>query len=505
MEPTLSEQAELRIQKVAELRALGIDPYPSTPFPVSHTIASIQDGYQKNPQDRPQVLLAGRLMSRRIMGTLSFGELQDHSGRLQLALVRDTLCPGEDKFSYNQFFKKLLDLGDIIGIKGYPFTTKSGALAIKVEALTLLSKAIQPLPIVKAVAKEKKTFYSFTDPEQRYRQRYLDLLLNPKVSKIFTQRTNLIKTIRHYFDQQGYLEVETPILQPLYGGASARPFKTHHHALNTPLYLRISNELYLKRLMIGGYPGVYEFAKDFRNEGMSRFHNPEFTQVEVYVAFQGYRWMMQQVEILLQKIAFALHQTTKIKVGQQMVDFAQPFARFTLLEAIQHFTGHDLSSASLEKVRWAAEEVGLKVDKTMGKGKILDTIFGAKCEPKLIEPTFITDHPVELSPLAKRHRSQPDLVERFELICNGKELCNGFSELNDPQEQRKRFEAQQQLAKAGDQEAMVLDEPFLKALSYGMPPTVGLGIGIDRLTMLMTNASSIQEVLFFPQMRPKKS
>lgn len=506
MQKSLSEQELVRIQKKEMLEALGIDPYPAASFAVNTSAKDILAHYPTDPARYQQVILAGRLMSRRIMGSASFVELQDASGRIQLYVHRDTLCPDTDKTFYNKIFKKLIDIGDIIGVHGHVFKTKMGTISVHIEQLTLLTKALKPLPVVKEVVEQDltKTYDAFTDPEQRYRQRYVDLIVNPHVRAMFMKRTQLIRTIRQYLDQQGYLEVETPILQPLYGGAAARPFKTHHNTLDMPLYLRIANELYLKRLIVGGYEGVYEFAKDFRNEGMSRFHNPEFTMLEVYVAYKDYLWMMDQMEILFEKIALELHGTTKIQVGPHTIDFKRPWQRFTLFDAIQHFTGTDVSHMDEDALRVTASKLGINLDAAAGQGKIIDEIFSACCEPKLIQPTFITDYPIAMSPLAKRHRNNPDLVERFEVICNGKEICNAFSELNDPLDQRKRFEEQLILGNRGDEEAMTLDEDFLRALHYGMPPTVGVGIGIDRLAMIMTNATSIQEVIFFPQMRPKR-
>ncbi len=503
--PHLSEQELLRRNKKQELEKLGINPYPAPTFETNTSTQDILAHYPQNPERYQQVALAGRLMSRRIMGSASFVELQDISGRVQLYVHRDSICPTEDKTFYNIVFKKLLDIGDIVGVHGFVFTTQVGAIAVHVTQLTLLAKALKPLPIVKEVVEEgvKKTYDAFTDPEQRYRQRYVDLVVNTHIRAIFSKRAQLIRSIRQHLDALGCLEVETPILQPLHGGAAARPFKTHHNALDMPLYLRIANELYLKRLIVGGYEGVYEFAKDFRNEGMSRFHNPEFTQVEVYVAYKDYWWMMDQVEAMLEKVALALHSTTKVQVGGHIINFQRPWKRFTMFEAIQHFTGVDISQMDEAVLRDTAKNLGVFLETSVGKGKIIDEIFGSKCEPYLIQPTFITDYPVEMSPLAKRHRHNPALVERFEAICNGKEICNAFSELNDPIEQRQRFEEQLELGKRGDEEAMALDEDFLRALSYGMPPTVGLGIGIDRLTMIMADAASIQEVIFFPQMRPE--
>jgi lysyl-tRNA synthetase class 2 len=501
MIPQHSEQEALRHEKRMLLKAQGIDPYPAPSFETPTTTELLQAGHKGS--DLGEVSLAGRIISRRIMGAASFIKLQDHQGQMQVYLHRDTLCPREDKSVYNQLFKKLMDLGDIVGVTGHLFTTKTGELSLRANGIKLLSKALRPLPVVKEVeeAGEIKSYGDFTDPEQRYRQRYLDLILHPEVRKVFAQRATIISTIRERFNNQGYLEVETPILQPLYGGAAARPFTTFHNSLKMQLYLRISNELYLKRLIVGGFPGVYEFAKDFRNEGMSRFHNPEFTQVEVYVAYRDYLWMMEQLEQMLAQIALALHGTTQVRCGEHTIDFGGSYKRMTMAEAIQHFTGHDITGKDEAALRQIAADLQISLAPDAGAGKIIDEIFGEKCEPNLIQPTFITDYPLSTSPLAKRHRDDPTLVERFELVCNGKELCNAFSELNDPVDQRERMEAQVALAKRGDEEAMVLDEDFLRALSYGMPPTVGLGIGIDRLVMLMTNQKSIQDVILFPQMR----
>lgn len=503
----LSEQELIRRQEREELLNLGIEPYPSETFPVNVSVSEILQNYEKRKMDYKNISIAGRMMNRRIMGSASFAELQDSTGRIQIYLRRDDLCPGEDKTLYNTIFKKLLGIGDIIGIKGYVFTTEVGEISIHVKELVVLTKALKPLPIVKQAEDEtgqKKVFDAFSDPEQRYRQRYVDLIVNPHVREAFVKRTQLVNSIRNYLSGKGYLEVETPILQPIYGGAAARPFKTHHNTLDTTLYLRIANELYLKRLIVGGFDGVFEFAKDFRNEGMSRFHNPEFTQVELYVAYKDYYWMMDTVEEMVEKAAMDMHGTTEIKVGEHMINFQRPWKRFTMFEAIEHYTGVDISLMDEDELRKTAKDLGVEVDNSMGKGKLIDEIFGEKCEGQLIQPTFIIDYPLEMSPLAKKHRSKEGLVERFEVICNGKEICNAFSELNDPIDQRKRFEEQLELGKRGDAEAMVLDEDFLRALEYGMPPTAGLGIGIDRLTMIMANQPSIQDVLFFPQMKPEK-
>lgn len=498
----LSEQEIIRRNSLNELIRLGINPYPPDTFEVNVRTADIKNNYLNDTTLYQEVTIAGRIMSRRIMGAASFVELMDEAGRIQLYVKRDDICEGEDKTLYNTVFKKLLDIGDIIGITGYVFITQMGEITIHVKSLRLLCKSLRPLPIVKE--KEDSVFDAFTDPEQRYRQRYVDLIVNPHIRETFIKRTVLINSMRGYLNAKGYLEVETPILQPLYGGAAARPFKTHHNSLDMTLYLRIANELYLKRLIVGGYDGVYEFSKDFRNEGMDRFHNPEFTQMELYVAYKDYEWMMNLVEEMVEKIAIDLHGTTVVQVGENMVDFKRPWKRFTMYEAIEHFTGISIEGKNEDELGAIAKQLDVPIDRTMALGKIIDQIFGEKCEPFLVQPTFITDYPVEMSPLAKKHRSKPGLVERFEAICNGKELCNSFSELNDPIDQRERFESQLELGKRGDSESMVLDEDFLKSLEYGMPPTAGLGIGIDRLTMIMTNSASIQDVLFFPQMRPEK-
>lgn len=503
----LSEQEIIRRQGKEELEKLGINPYPAELFDVNVSAKDINENYERNKTDYKDISIAGRIMSRRIMGSASFAELQDESGRVQIYVRRDDICPGEDKTLYNTVFKKLIDIGDIVGLKGFVFTTQTGEISIHVTSLVLLAKSLRPLPVVKETVDEQGITHkhdAFSDPEQRYRMRYVDLVVNPEVRDTFVKRTKLVNSMRDYLNTKGYLEVETPILQPLYGGAAARPFKTHHNTLDMTLYLRIANELYLKRLIVGGFNGVYEFSKDFRNEGMSRFHNPEFTQVELYVAYKDYNWMMDLVEEMIEKVAIDLHGTTKVKVGEQLIDFKRPWKRFTMFEAIQHFTGIDISEMDESALRDTCKQLHIAVDDTMAKGKLIDEIFGGKCEPHLIQPTFITDYPVEMSPLAKKHRSKPGLVERFEAICNGKEICNAFSELNDPIDQRKRFEEQVELGKRGDEEAMTLDEDFLRSLEYGMPPTAGLGVGIDRLSMIMTNSASIQDVLFFPQMRPEK-
>jgi lysyl-tRNA synthetase, class II len=503
----LSEQEIIRRQSLQELTKLGINPYPAELFEINASVADIHEYYPKQKIEYKDVSLAGRIMSRRVMGNASFAELQDETGRIQVYFRRDDICPGEDKTLYNTVFKKLLDIGDIIGVKGFVFTTQTGEISIHVTSFKILSKALRPLPVVKETKDEQGNVVlhdAFTDPEQRYRMRYVDLTVNPQVRDAFVKRTKLVNSMRQYLNDKGYLEVETPILQPLYGGAAAKPFKTHHNTLDMTLYMRIANELYLKRLIVGGFSGVYEFSKDFRNEGMSRFHNPEFTQVELYVAYKDYNWMMNLVEEMIEKVALDLHGTTEVKVGENVIDFKRPWKRFTMYEAIQHFTGIDISEMDEAALRETGKKLHVPMDTTMGKGKLIDQIFGEKCEPNLIQPTFITDYPLEMSPLAKKHRSRPGLVERFEAICNRKEICNAFSELNDPIDQRERFEEQLELGKRGDEEAMTLDEDFLRALEYGMPPTAGLGIGIDRLTMVMTNSPSIQDVIFFPQMKPEK-
>jgi lysyl-tRNA synthetase class 2 len=502
----LSEQEIIRRKSLEEFAKLGINPYPAELFEVNASAREILENYERQKSDYRQISIAGRIMSRRIMGNASFAELQDETGRIQIYIRRDDICPGEDKTFYNTVFKKLLDIGDIIGVKGYGFTTQTGEISIHVTSLTVLAKSLRPLPVVKETVDDQGNVTrhdAFTDPEQRYRMRYVDLIVNPHVREAFIKRTQLVNSMRQYLNSKAYLEVETPILQPLYGGAAARPFKTHHNTLDMTLYLRIANELYLKRLIVGGFNGVYEFSKDFRNEGMSRFHNPEFTQVELYVAYKDYNWMMDLVEEMIEKVAIDLHGKTQVKVGDKIIDFKRPWKRYTMFEAIHHFTGIDISEMDEEGLRNTCQQLHVPMDKTMGKGKLIDQIFGEKCEPNLIQPTFITDYPIEMSPLAKKHRSKPGLVERFEAICNSKEIANAFSELNDPIDQRRRFEEQLELGKRGDEEAMALDEDFLRSLEFGMPPTAGLGIGIDRLCMVMTNSPSIQDVLFFPQMKPE--
>ena len=497
-----SEQEQAKRDSLNELYKLGINPYPAAKYEITAYSNEIHKNFDAEKNNYQNISIAGRIMTRRIMGKASFAELQDSKGKIQVYFNRDILCPDDDKTLYNIVFKKYLDRGDIIGVKGDVFITQMGEISIRAKEFTILSKSIKPLPAVKE--KDGKIFDAFTDSDQRYRQRSLDLILNADVKETFVKRTKLTNSMREFLNSKGYLEVETPILQPIYGGAAARPFKTHHNTLDTNLYLRIADELYLKRLIVGGFDGVYEFAKDFRNEGMDRFHNPEFTQMELYVAYKDYFWMMDLVEEMVEKIAIDIHNTTKIQVGENVIDFKRPWKRYTMFEAIEHFTGIDISQMDETELRITAKKLDIEINDTMGKGKLIDEIFGEKCEGKLIQPTFITDYPVEMSPLAKKHRSNEGLVERFEAICNGKEICNAYSELNDPIDQRNRFEEQLLLAKRGDEEAMMLDNDFLNAVELGMPPTSGLGIGIDRLAMIMTNSVSIQDVLFFPQMRPEK-
>jgi lysyl-tRNA synthetase class 2 len=500
MSQELSEQEEQRRLTLQKIRELGMDPYPAEAFEVTHFAESIKAEFQEHQT----VQIAGRMMSQRIMGKASFAELQDSSGRIQVYFNRDELCPGEDKTLYNEVFKKLLDLGDFIGITGQVFKTQVGEISVNVTSFKLLSKALKPLPLPKTDA-DGNTHDAFTDPELRYRQRYVDLVVNPKVKETFVTRSKVFSVMRKIFDQHGFLEVETPILQPIPGGAAARPFITHHNALDIPLYLRIANELYLKRLIVGGFDGVFEFAKDFRNEGMDRTHNPEFTVMELYVAYKDYRWMMEFTENLLQEIALAVCGTTEIRVGQNNISLKAPFKRVTMREAILEHTGYDIADKSEEQLRSICAALNIETQPEMGVGKLIDEIFGEKCEGNYLNPTFITDYPIEMSPLCKRHRDNPSLTERFELMINGKEVANAYSELNDPIDQRERFETQLQLSERGDNEAMFIDQDFLRALEYGMPPTSGIGIGMDRLVMLLTNNHSIQEVLFFPQMRPEKT
>jgi lysyl-tRNA synthetase class 2 len=495
----LSEQEIIRRNKLTQLKSMGINPYPADLFPVNFTSKQVKESYVEDQQ----VTLAGRLMGFRIQGKASFAELQDSEGRIQLYINRDEICPGEDKTLYNEVFKKLVDLGDFVGVSGTLFTTMVGEKSIKVTEFKLLSKTLKPLPLPKTDS-EGHIYDAFTDPELRYRMRYVDLVVNPQIKEVFVKRTKLFNAMRSFFNEQGYMEVETPILQSIPGGAAARPFMTHHNALDIPLYMRIANELYLKRLIVGGFDGVYEFSKNFRNEGMDRTHNPEFTAMEIYVAYKDYHWMMEFTENLLEHCAMAVNGTTQATFGAHQVNFKAPYARVTMTDAIKQFTGFDISGKSEAELRDAAKNMGIEVDETMGKGKLIDEIFGAKCEGNFIQPTFITDYPKEMSPLCKEHRDNPELTERFELMVCGKEIANAYSELNDPIDQRERFEAQMALSEKGDDEAMFIDHDFLRALEYGMPPTSGLGIGMDRLIMFLTNNPSIQEVLFFPQMRPEK-
>ncbi|HPE76796.1 MAG TPA: lysine--tRNA ligase [Draconibacterium sp.] len=498
----LSEQEGIRRNSLHKMRELGIDPYPAAEYKINATSTEIKENYSDEKKNYQEVVLAGRIMSFRIMGKASFAELQDHTGRIQIYVNRDEICPGDDKTLYNDVFKKLLDIGDIIGVKGFVFITQTGETSIHVKEFTVLNKSLRPLPVVKE--KEGKTYDAFTDPEQRYRQRYVDLIVNPQVKDTFMKRTKIVNTMRQMFNEYGYFEVETPILQPIPGGATARPFITHHNSLNIPLYLRIANELYLKRLIVGGFEGVYEFGKDFRNEGMDRTHNPEFTVMEIYVAYKDYKWMMGFTEEICERVALALHGKTQVQVGENTIDFKTPYPRVTMTEAIKTHTGYDISGKNENELREICDKLNIETDPSMGKGKLIDEIFGEKCEHHYIQPTFITDYPIEMSPLTKKHRENPELTERFELMVNGKELANAYSELNDPIDQRERFEDQLKLSEKGDDEAMFIDQDFLRALEYGMPPTSGMGIGIDRLTMFMTNSSSIQDVLFFPQMKPEK-
>lgn len=495
----LSEQEIIRREKLGKLRELGINPYPADLYPVDHTSKKVKQNFELDKK----VVLAGRLMSRRIQGKASFAELQDSEGRIQLYFNRDEICQGEDKTLYNDVYKKLLDIGDIIGIEGTLFKTQVGEMTVMVKNFTVLNKSLRPLPLPK-VDSEGKVFDEFNDPELRYRQRYVDLIVNPHVKETFLKRTKITTSMREFFNSRDYIEVETPILQSIPGGATARPFITHHNALNIPLYLRVANELYLKRLIVGGFDGVYEFAKDFRNEGMDKTHNPEFTVMELYVSYKDYNWMMNMTEELLEKVATDANGTAVAKVGANEINFKAPYPRVPILQAIKDHTGFDVAGMSEKELREVCKKLDIPVDETMGVGKLIDEIFGEKCEHNYIQPTFITDYPKEMSPLTKEHRSNPALTERFELMVNGKELANAYSELNDPIDQRERFEEQLKLSEKGDDEAMFIDQDFLRALEYGMPPTSGIGIGIDRLVMLLTNNSSIQEVLFFPQMRPEK-
>ena len=497
----LSEQEIVRRESLQKLRNLGVNPYPAAQFKTTATVKNIIDEF--DALEGKEVILAGRIMSRRIMGKASFAELKDASGRMQIYINRDEICLGEDKTLYNEVFKKLLDIGDIIGIKGEVFKTKVGEKSVKIKELTLLSKALKPLPVVKVDA-DGKTYDAFSDPEMRYRQRYVDLIVNDHVKDTFVKRTKITNSIRQFFNERDYLEVETPILQPIPGGAAAKPFITHHNALDMPLYLRIANELYLKRLIVGGFDGVYEFSKDFRNEGMDRTHNPEFTVMELYVAYKDYHWMMEMTEELLEKVAMDSNGTTEVLVGENKINFKAPYARVPILEAIKKHTGFDVAGMDEAELRDVCKNVNLEVDETMGKGKMIDELFGEMCEHHYIQPTFITDYPKEMSPLCKEHRDNSELTERFELMVNGKELANAYTELNDPIDQLERFKDQLKLSEKGDDEAMFIDMDFVRALEYGMPPTSGIGIGIDRLVMFMTNNASIQEVLFFPQMKPER-
>ena len=502
MSTELSEQELFRRQSLNELRSLGIDPYPAALYPTDAFSTDIKADFI-DEAERPNVCIAGRIMSRRIMGKASFVELQDSKGRIQVYISRDDISTEAQPEMYNTVFKKLLDIGDFIGIKGYVFRTQMGEISVHAQELTVLSKSLKPLPIVKY--KDGVAFDAFEDPEQRYRQRYVDLVVNEGVKDIFLKRTKVYNSMREYFNAEGYIEVETPVLQPIPGGASARPFITHHNALDIPLYMRIANELYLKRLIVGGFEGVYEFSKNFRNEGMDRTHNPEFTAMEIYVAYKDYNWMMEFTEQMLEKICMDVNGTTELKVGDKDISFKTPFKRVTMLDSIKEFTGYDLSGKGEEEIREVCKKLNMEIDDTMGKGKLIDEIFGEFCEGNYIQPTFITDYPVEMSPLTKKHRNNPELTERFELMVNGKELCNAYSELNDPIDQLERFQDQLKLSEKGDDEAMFIDMDFVRALEYGMPPTSGMGIGMDRLVMLMTGQTTIQEVLFFPQMRPEKT
>lgn len=499
----LSEQEQIRRESLEEIRKLGIDPYPAEEFSTNVLSGEVLENFDDKENNYQDVVMAGRIMSRRIMGKASFAEIQDSAGRIQLYITRDDICPGENKDLYNIVFKRHLDIGDIIGVKGFVFRTKMGEITVHVRELTILSKSIRPLPVVKE--KEGKVYDAFTDPEMRYRQRYVDLIVNPRIKEIFRKRTMLIQSMRDLFNSKGYLEVETPVLQPIPGGAAARPFITHHNTLDMDLYLRIADELYLKRLIVGGYEGVYEFAKDFRNEGMDRSHNPEFTMMEIYVAYKDYNWMMDFVEDIFEKVALDLHGKTLVPYGDKEIEYKKPYRRISMLDAIKEYTGYDISGKSEDEIRRVCDSLNVEHDPSMGKGKLIDEIFGEKCEQHFIQPTFITDYPIEMSPLVKKHRDNPELTERFELIINGQEMCNAYSELNDPIDQFERFKEQVSLLEKGDDEAMFIDMDFVRALEYGMPPTSGLGIGIDRLTMLMTDQPSIQDVIFFPQMKPETS
>ncbi len=498
----LSEQEILRRNSLTALREMGIEPYPAAEYPINASTADIITNFDDTLEPKREVTIAGRIMTRRIMGKASFFELQDSTGRVQVYLSRDEICPGEDKELYNTVFKKLLDIGDFVGIEGYVFRTQTGEISVHARSLTVLAKSLRPLPIVKV--KDGVTYDGFEDPELRYRRRYVDLVVNEGVKEIFIKRTKVYNTMRNYFNEHGYMEVETPILQSIPGGASARPFITHHNALDIPLYLRIADELYLKRLIVGGFDGVYEFSKNFRNEGMDRTHNPEFTCMEIYVSYKDYNWMMDFTEKMLERICLEVNGCTEVKVGDNVISFKAPYRRVTMTEAIKEHTDVDITGMDEDALRQVCKDLGIEVDPALGKGKLIDEIFGEKCEGKYIQPTFITDYPIEMSPLTKRHRDNPELTERFELMVNGKELANAYSELNDPIDQYERFVEQMRLAAKGDDEAMIIDKDFIRALEYGMPPTSGMGIGMDRLVMLMTGQTTIQEVLFFPQMRPEK-
>ena len=498
----LSEQEIVRRNSLSELRKMGIEPYPAAEYEVTGHTKEIKENFKDDAEPR-NVRIAGRMMSRRVMGKASFMELQDADGRIQVYVSRDDICPDENKDLYNVFFKKLLDIGDFVGVEGFVFRTQTGEITVHAREIRMLSKSLRPLPIVKT--KDGVVYDAFEDPELRYRRRYVDLVVNDGVKDIFIKRTKVYNSMREYFNNHGYMEVETPILQPIPGGAAARPFITHHNALDIPLYLRIADELYLKRLIVGGFEGVYEFSKNFRNEGMDRTHNPEFTCMEIYVAYKDYNWMMAFTERMLEKICLDVNGTTEVKVGDNVISFKAPFRRVTMIDAIREHTGIDITGMNEQQLRDVCARIGVEADETMGKGKLIDEIFGAKCEGTYIQPTFIIDYPIEMSPLTKRHRSNPELTERFELMVNGKELCNAYSELNDPIDQYERFVEQMRLSEKGDDEAMIIDKDFIRALEYGMPPTSGMGVGMDRLVMLMTGQTAIQEVLFFPQMRPEKT
>ncbi len=504
MQHHLSEQEIVRREKLAELEKLGIEAYPAALYDITHTSEEIKKGYsEERKDDFKEVSIAGRIMSVRDMGKANFAVLQDAVGKIQVYIRRDDICPGDDKTLFNTVWKRLIDIGDFVGVKGYVFTTQTGELSVHVTSFTLLSKTLRPLPLPKTDA-DGNVYDAFTDEEQRYRMRYVDLVVNPHVKEVFIKRTRMFNAMREFFNNAGYMEVETPVLQSIPGGAAARPFITHHNSLDIPLYMRIANELYLKRLIVGGFEGVYEFSKNFRNEGMDRTHNPEFTAMEIYVAYKDYNWMMDFTERCLEHVALAVNGTTKAVFGEHEIDFKAPYRRISMTDAIKEYTGFDITGKTEAEIREAAKGMGIEINDTMGKGKLIDEIFGEKCEGNFIQPTFITDYPVEMSPLTKKHRNNPELTERFELMVCGKEIANAYSELNDPIDQRERFEEQLRLSERGDDEAMFIDQDFLRALEYGMPPTSGLGIGMDRLIMFLTNNASIQEVLFFPQMRPEK-